>query len=274
MELTQLQQNWETLAQQDPMWAIVSRPDKKGRQWDPEAFFQLGQTEIKHLLGDIEVAQFPLNRGTALDFGCGLGRLTQALCPHFEKAYGVDISPTMIAGANHYNRFGTACSYVLNHLPDLRCFEDNTFDFIYSNIVLQHIPPEASKAYIAEFVRVLRPGGLLIFQIPSGLREQTPKPTPPVDAMENSSAKAETPGVFGKLKNAFSRWRQAETQPAPSAESPKQPETLERLIDMHVIPREEVCNLIESAHGTIIQLQEDHWVGPEWESFRYWVTKS
>jgi 2-polyprenyl-3-methyl-5-hydroxy-6-metoxy-1,4-benzoquinol methylase len=148
MELTRLKESWETLAQRDPMWAILSNPSKKGRKWDPVAFFESGEAAINHWLIEAEATGVPLRRGTALDFGCGLGRLTQPLCRHFEKCYGVDISPTMIAEAGRYNRFGTACEYLLNGSPDLHRFENDTFDFICAYIVLQHMPADISKGYM------------------------------------------------------------------------------------------------------------------------------
>jgi SAM-dependent methyltransferase len=49
-------------------------------------------------------------------------------------------------------------------------FHDDFFDFIYTNIVLQHMRPEYSKAYLKEFLRVLSPGGLLVFQLPTEMR--------------------------------------------------------------------------------------------------------
>ena len=46
-------------------------------------------------------------------------------------------------------------------------FANDRFDFIYSLMVLQQIPPEIAKHYIAEFMRVLSPGGLMVIQQPS-----------------------------------------------------------------------------------------------------------
>jgi len=108
-----------------------------------------------------------VKKGTALDFGCGVGRLTQALCQYFERCIGVDIAGSMIKLAWKYNRFGDRCHYLVNDVGDLRMFEDGHFDFIYSNIVLQHIPSEYSTHYIREFVRLLSPGGMAVFQMPS-----------------------------------------------------------------------------------------------------------
>src|SRR5262249_31447273 len=62
----------------------------------------------------------------------------------------------------------STCEFVLNDLPDLRMFPDGNFDLIYSVLVLQHLPTQAAiAAYLADFVRVLAPGGLLVCQIPS-----------------------------------------------------------------------------------------------------------
>ena len=58
--------------------------------------------------------------------------------------------------------------FVVNAADDLSVFDDASFDFVYSVIVLQHVPDRgAIESYIAEFCRVLRPGGLAIFQLPS-----------------------------------------------------------------------------------------------------------
>jgi SAM-dependent methyltransferase len=49
---------------------------------------------------------------------------------------------------------------------DLRLpFADEKFSFIYSNIVLQHMPRRFSEPYLRDFVRVLAPGGVLVFGV-------------------------------------------------------------------------------------------------------------
>jgi SAM-dependent methyltransferase len=73
----------------------------------------------------------------------------------------------MINLARRYNQYGDRCAYFLNQSDSLSAFEDNSWDFIYSNIVLQHMRPEYSKRYIRDFIRILRPGGIVLFQIPA-----------------------------------------------------------------------------------------------------------
>src|SRR5919199_448723 len=186
MNLKELKTNWDEFGKQDPLWAILTEPTKKNNNWKPDEFFKTGEEEIKSILNYTESLGISSSRKRAFDFGCGVGRLTQALCPYFDECYGVDIAPSMIESANKYNRYGNKCNYYVNDSDNLSLFEDNYFDFIYSKIVLQHIKPEYSRNYIKEFLRVLAPGGLLVFQAPSELA-----PVETLEALENDAYKAE-----------------------------------------------------------------------------------
>jgi SAM-dependent methyltransferase len=135
--------------------------------WDEDAFFETGRTEIAGVMRDLERLGLPARRERCLDFGCGVGRLTQAFARYFTRCDGVDIAPSMLEEARRFNRLGDRIALHLNDTDGLSLFPDGTFDFIYSNIVLQYVGPEAAKAYIREFVRLLAPGGLALFQLPS-----------------------------------------------------------------------------------------------------------
>jgi SAM-dependent methyltransferase len=162
-----LQAVWDALAADDPLWAILSSPEKKGRKWNLDEFFKTGEDEVQQLITTLAVNDIPFVSEAALDFGCGVGRVSQALARHFDAVYGVDISPQMIKTAVQLNQYGEKCRYSVNAEENLRIFDDGTFTFIYSIIVLQHIPSIMTRGYLQEFLRVLRPGGLLIFQLPS-----------------------------------------------------------------------------------------------------------
>jgi SAM-dependent methyltransferase len=167
MELTQLQRHWDELSKTDPLWSILTLPGKENRQWDPDEFFRTGDGEVTEALEFVRSLNIPIAHRAALDFGCGVGRLTQALCRYFEGCCGVDIAPTMIDLANTFNRYGEHCRYYVNPREDLRLFDDDTFDFILSLIVLQHMRPEYSERYVRDFIRILAPGGVLVFQLPT-----------------------------------------------------------------------------------------------------------
>ncbi len=191
MDTTDLEGIWEAHARYDPLWAILSDPAKKNRGWEIDRFFASGQREVRFLLRDLEVAGIDVLRRDVLDFGCGIGRLTQALSLHFEHVVGVDISPTMIELAEELNSSGPnphRVRFIRNPSDDLAVLSTEAYDFVYTNIVLQHIPPALMKSYLREFLRVLRTGGVLVFQLPSHPR---PNAELTVRAMPDEAYRAE-----------------------------------------------------------------------------------
>lgn len=171
MDLEELQANWDKFGKTDALWSIITAPSKRGGKWNADEFFATGCREIAVVMTYVQSLGVALNKGRALDFGCGVGRLTQALCGHFAACDGVDIAPSMIKLARRYNKFGGKCCYHLNEASNLSLFADNSFDFIYSSVTLQHMRPDYSAAYLKEFLRVLVPGGLAVFQLPGELVE-------------------------------------------------------------------------------------------------------
>ncbi len=163
--LQDLQSNWDEFGQIDPFWAIAADPSKKGNKWELSEFFNSGQAQIDSVMEYLEGCHVSVNKGRALDFGCGVGRFTQALARHFEFVEGVDIAPSMIELANKFNRYGGRCKYSVNCAADLSMFDDEVFDFIFSSLVLLHIKPEYSRNYINEFLRLLAPKGVLVFDV-------------------------------------------------------------------------------------------------------------
>ena len=162
------QQDWEDLGDLDPWWAVLAHPERRFGHWDLDAFFRSGETEIARLMTDIERLGYPARRERALDFGCGVGRLTRALSRHFRRCSGIDVSAPMIAAARTQNAAFSNCEFIVNARSDLQIFPDDHFDLIYSVLVLQHLPSrDTIGAYVTDLARILAPDGLLVCQIPS-----------------------------------------------------------------------------------------------------------
>jgi SAM-dependent methyltransferase len=165
MTLEELRRDWTTLGEQDPLWAVYVAPGKKGGAWDVEAFYATGPREVDSSLRHVEELGLHPGREVALDFGCGVGRLSAALAQHVEHVVSVDISPTMVAEAKRQGRCGDNVTFVLNDKPDLSFQPSASVDLVYSSLVLQHLPRDLASGYLAEFGRVLRPGGVAVVQV-------------------------------------------------------------------------------------------------------------
>jgi 2-polyprenyl-3-methyl-5-hydroxy-6-metoxy-1,4-benzoquinol methylase len=240
LNLRSLQKHWDSLGRQDPLRAILARPEeKKDVPWDVEKFFQSGVFEIESMLRYGESFRPLRQKKSALDFGCGVGRLTEALAAHFEHVCGVDISPAMIQHARKYQHSGGRSEYILNETGDLRRFWEGQFDFIYSSITLQHMPARYAKKYIAEFLRVLNRDGLLLFQLPS------------------------------RRAGSLARVRSLAHELFDPMLHPIRPRVV-----MRGIPQREVVQLLAGHGGEILDIAADESAGPEWESYRYLVTKA
>jgi len=168
MGLEHVRRTYEDFGREDPFFAVLSDRSRRGGKWDPKAFFATGREEIDRALAELRRLGVMPDMGRALDFGCAVGRLTQALARHFDDVVGVDIAQSMLDVAREYNEHGERVTYALNTVPDLERFEGGSFDFVYSNITLQHIPRASAEAYVSEFFRLLRPGGVALFQVPDG----------------------------------------------------------------------------------------------------------
>jgi ubiquinone/menaquinone biosynthesis C-methylase UbiE len=260
MQLKRKQKEWDSLGKNDPYWAILSYENKKNNKWGKNDFFLTGKTEIIDLFEKIKDKSIPLHTYRALDFGCGIGRLTQPLAKYFEYTYGVDISPSMIKLARKINKNKNRCKYVLINEDNLKHFNDDYFDFIYSNITLQHIKPKYSKKYIKEFLRILAPGGLLIFQIPD---HQTYNYRLSKFIKRNRYTK---PLYVICLKLAY-------VLNIITYNNPRLDVNKGGVYDMNGILKKEVIKIIKNNKGTLLLTEKNQSAGKQWISYLYFVSK-
>jgi SAM-dependent methyltransferase len=267
VDLKNLQENWNAFGRRDPLWAILTHPEKKGKRWKREEFFKSGAHEIEAVVKYATSLRPALKRDRALDFGCGVGRLTQALADHFLETYGVDIAPSMISLAEQFNRQGNKVKYFLNQKNDLILFADNTFDFIYSNIVLQHMEPRYALNYIREFMRIIAPGGLILFHLPSEAIPPQQDPT-----FRTAETKNSFPQLPPNLHKAYSRARRIfrwylsrVTSLFPWLQEPE--------MEMYGVPRSEIEGLVKATSAILLDIRESKSAGPNWKAFQYCIGK-
>jgi len=99
-------------------------------------------------------------QGEILDLGCGDGSFIRLLLGD-QPTQGVDINKETLAKAAKLNPQSRVQKADVRELP----FEEGRFDVVFSNCVLEHIPH--LEKCIDEVGRVLKPGGVFIFTVPS-----------------------------------------------------------------------------------------------------------
>ena len=82
--------------------------------------------------------------------------------PGFES---LDITPEYKVGQGSYRK--------VDHIADASKplpFNNNTFDVIYASHILEHFPWYQIEEILKEWVRVLKPGGIMEIWVPDGLK--------------------------------------------------------------------------------------------------------
>jgi SAM-dependent methyltransferase len=243
MQLWRVRHAWDGLGRRDPLWAVLTWPDKQGNKWTIEEFLATGPAEVDRLVQYLERVAPTCPRRNALDF---------------DRVVGLDVAPSMIAQARSVNGVPDRCSFELNRSRRLRRFSNDSFDLVYSRMVLQHMAPSLARGYLRELVRVLAPGGALVFQLPERMSvdQRTLFLNAPV---EGSSFKR---GLPRPLVHA---WR-AVKYIGISMRTAKD-------MEMHGIDKDAVVALLESTGARILDIHDDHAHGISAPGFEYCVTK-
>ena len=99
--------------------------------------------------------------GRALDFGCGAGGLTYQIAAHSREAVGIDLEAYKLDFARaQAGRLNTPNAEFVHYAGRNLPFEDASFDCVVCVDVVEHLPTPGH--FVAEFRRVLKPGGQLL----------------------------------------------------------------------------------------------------------------
>lgn len=134
------------------------------------------------LLKDVKTNPDAWEGKYALDFGCGKGRNVTNLksLAKFARIDGVDISQNNIDHCRLANSNKIVSSFVnnvesvfyKNNGGDLRGLTSDTYDFVMSTIVFQHICVHELRIHLKrEIHRVMKDGGIFSFQMGYGDKE-------------------------------------------------------------------------------------------------------
>lgn len=150
--------DWEEIGRTNPYYGVLATSRYKTENLTDQAlaeFFRTGEADIHNAVEVLRRRYLEFAPASALDFGCGVGRLTRALAAVTGDAFGVDVSEAMLAEAQRTSVAGARFGH---QIPD------QLFDWIVSVIVFQHIPPVRGYALLRDALKQLAHGGYVTLQ--------------------------------------------------------------------------------------------------------------
>jgi 2-polyprenyl-3-methyl-5-hydroxy-6-metoxy-1,4-benzoquinol methylase len=156
--------HWEELARRAPYFAVLTDEKYDGAAAHDTvlaAFFESGREHFRRVLSVAGADRFD----SALDFGCGVGRVTLAIAAHAREITGVDVSPTMLERARSHAEREGAGNVAWQSVDELLAGKA-TFDLVHSFLVLQHVPVRKGMALLSAIAERVRTPGLLVVQLP------------------------------------------------------------------------------------------------------------
>ena len=159
---------WEKFARENPYWAVLTHDRFKG-QLDPSSkadFFNSGEGYVVHVQGmlDRHFKRKIRRRDTAIDFGCGVGRLTIPMAKNCRHVIGIDVSRSMreecLSNARAMHMRNIECC----ESPDRLVREGMTFDWISSQFVFQHIETGHGYRILEQLLGMVNVNGVVSLQ--------------------------------------------------------------------------------------------------------------
>jgi SAM-dependent methyltransferase len=151
--------DWNQRAREDAHYYVAFG----GRDQDETEFLATAADVLRSLEAQLKRLPAKANRRTwrALEIGCGPGRLVKPLSRHFGEIHGIDVSDEMIRLARERLADIPHAHFHATNGASLAQFADESFEFVYSYAVFQHIPSrDVVLEYMREVARVLKPGGI------------------------------------------------------------------------------------------------------------------
>jgi len=157
------ERDWVKFGEIDPYFGVLSRDAFKSENLNEAAraeFFQSGVWHVANVLEIVRDCFGSVPSGVALDFGCGVGRITTALARHFDRVVGLDISDGMIVEAKKAASAVNLINVEYDTSLNKQRFSAPLYDFVHTFIVLQHIPTKLGESIIADLLQSTKVGGV------------------------------------------------------------------------------------------------------------------
>lgn len=159
---------WQEWGENDPYFGVYTNEKFRLENLTPDSkneFFDSGEKYIQQILINIKEKIDPnFHPATALDFGCGTGRLLLPLAKLCNKVVGVDVSEGMLSEAKtNLLAFDNVKLYKSN--DQLSEIEEKQFDLVNTYIVLQHIPQKRVLVIFNKLVELVAKNGVGVIHL-------------------------------------------------------------------------------------------------------------
>lgn len=174
-ELAQMSENiareWRKFGETEPHWSVLTGDEFKQDSIyeNLDLFYSIGEEDISYIVSALKRnCVWNGDKANALDFGCGVGRLSLALAPHVGHVTGIDISAAHIVHARERADKTGVHNVTFASIETIEGIDAlNKFDLIISLIVLQHNPPPVIVVLLEKLLSRLTSGGVAVIQIPT-----------------------------------------------------------------------------------------------------------
>ncbi|MEP7044067.1 MAG: class I SAM-dependent methyltransferase [Dokdonella sp.] len=161
-------ESWSHFGETEPYWSVLTTDEfRKDRlEENIEAFSEFGATDVNRFLATLKRNGLSIPAGAhCIELGCGVGRLTRWLAPHFAKITALDVSPGHLALAkeNVEKHARNVDFRQLRRVEDLQ--ELPTAQVFFTFLVLQHNPPPVIEALLDGIFSRLAPGAIAYFHL-------------------------------------------------------------------------------------------------------------
>jgi trans-aconitate methyltransferase len=156
------ERDWARWGDQDPYYGVLSCEKFRANTFELHKgeFFESGVSEVQRALDLLDRLYGTPAKKVAVDFGCGVGRLSIPLSRRYERVIGIDVSPGMLAEAEKNCAQAETSNITFCSSPDdLASYRDQV-DLVLSRIVLQHIPSRIGIGLISKLLSLVSPRGV------------------------------------------------------------------------------------------------------------------
>jgi len=157
-----MRRDWDDRARKNAFHYIASWRE----EWDLPSFLASGEEDYSKFVPLVlERCGIPTTGRVMVELGCGAGRMTPSFARRYDGVLALDLSFEMLQRAREIHSQTKNILWLHVGGADLACLASDSANFLFSYLVLQHLPSEQLVfSYVREMLRALRPGGAFLFQ--------------------------------------------------------------------------------------------------------------